>query len=125
MVILPAPLVIAAAAMGAASLIQNGWNIYSTYKRTSGYDRAYNYTLDYHKGYNAENTRYWENYIRRHHLDRRTVLYPYRTGMNYDLSRMYSAEANINANKYARYDAWMKLATGGMKAGASLYGSAR
>lgn len=59
------------------------------YKRYA--DRLSNYQQEFYGNYAAENVRYWDRYRRLHHIQHRPVRYPYRTGYNYDLSRLQNA----------------------------------
>lgn len=120
MVILALPFLIAAAMLTSA-LIDGAWNIYQTDQVTKEQDKAYNQISTYQKGYYDENTRYFSEYIRRHHLEGREIVYPYRTGFNYDLSKMYSADANLVNNSLNRTGSYVRALTGGARAGSYLY----
>lgn len=98
---MPVPMVIAGAVIGSA-VVSALSNIYQTKKTSDVYDKAYNYNYGFQTGAYSENQRYFEDYIRRHHLGGRTIKYPYRTGYLYDMSKMYTAIAGLNANKVNR-----------------------
>lgn len=54
-------------------------------------DRLSNYQEQFYGGYYRENKRYFDRYRRIHHIEHRPIRYPYRTGYNYDLSRLQNA----------------------------------
>lgn len=97
--------------------------VYSTYESTANLDRVNSYSRDFSKGYYDENTRFWDQYISRHHLKNREILYPYRSGFNYNLSNMYSSEASLANNELSRNTSWFRLLGAGTSVGPSIYRS--
>lgn len=115
------PLLAAAAVIAAlGKIISAGANVYQTYESTSNTDTVNRYVRDFSKGYYDENDRYWQQYIARHHLQNRQVLYPYRTGYNYNLTNLYSSQAALNNNELARNMSWFGLLRTGTSVGPSL-----
>lgn len=115
-----------AALVGLAALgkmINSVAGVYGTYKQTENSDRVYDYSLNYAKGYYSENDRYWQQYISRHHLQNREILYPFRTGYHYNLSNLYSAQAGLDNNQLSRNLSWFKLLGTGTSIGPSIYRS--
>lgn len=121
-VIMAAPLVLAAMVLG-STILQNAWNIYGTYKTTELKDQQLRYTRDYQGAFYNENTRFWNDYIKRHHLEKRQIMYPYRTGFNYDLSKMYSAERDLDINSFNRKSSIVNGLLGSGRSAAFLYGT--
>lgn len=101
----------AALALGIASIIDWIWSVYSTQQSTAASDRALEYTKNYVSGAYRENTRYWDDYVKRHHLEKREIMYPYRTGFNYDLSKVYTSDARLVSNDMARTGTYVYGAT--------------
>lgn len=111
---------IVASALG--KIIGTGASIYQTYQETENADVVNNYVKNYGLGYYAENTRYWNDYIQRHHLGGRDVKYPYRMGYNYNMGGIYSADASLKNNELSRQMSWFRLlGGGGLGQGPSLY----
>lgn len=119
---MPVPLVVAGALL-AASAIGAAWNIYQTDQTTKLQDKTYTYTRDFQRGYYDENSRFWNDYIRLHHLENRKIMYPYRTGYNYDLSKMYTADRNLDINSLNRTGSIVRGFTGMGSSAAYLYGA--
>lgn len=114
------PLVIAGAIVGSA-VVSAIAQMYTTYKSTGEYDKAYNYTNAFYNGASAENERYFEDYIRKHHISNRDIRYPYRTGYNFDMSKVLTSNAGLNANSYNRYNSIVQGGSRVVGAGASGY----
>lgn len=103
-------------------MISTGAGIYQTYETTKNADKVNEYGLNFGRGYYAENTRFWNDYIRRHHLEGREIKYPYRSGYIYNQSGIYSAESALQNNEISRNLAWFRLlGGGGIGAGPQLY----
>lgn len=109
----------AAAALG--KLISAGASIYETYQKTENSDEVNRYVQNYSSGYREENERFWQQYIARHHLQNREILYPYRTGYNYNLADLYSSNAALNNNQLSRNMSWFNLVRTGTSVGPTLY----
>jgi len=84
----PVALGLYAAASGVASLYAAKQN----YRATR---RLVHYQTRYYTGAYRENQKFWEDYVRRHHLENRVLRYPYRRGYYYNLSALYGA--NVRA----------------------------
>lgn len=111
---------IVAGAIG--KLISTGAGIYQTYESTKNADVVNEYGVNYGKGYYEENSRFWNDYIRRHHLQERQVKYPYRTGYEYNLSGLYSSEMALRNNELNRNMSWFRLlGSGGLGQGPTFY----
>lgn len=110
---------VVAAALG--KIIGAGASIYQTYKSTEESDKANRYVQQYTSGYRDENERFWQQYIARHHLENREILYPYRTGYNYNLASLYSSQAALRNNELSRNMSWFNLVRAGSSVGPSLY----
>lgn len=111
---------IVASALG--KIIGTGASIYGTYESTKNTDVVNEYMKNYGMGYYEENNRFWNDYIQRHHLGGRTIKYPYRLGMEYNLSSVYGAEASLKNNELSRNLSWFRLlGGGGLGQGPSLY----
>lgn len=118
------PVVLAGLLVASAigKIISSGASIYQTYETTKNSDVVNEYAVNYSRGYYNENTRFWEDYIRRHHLERRNVRYPYRVGENYNLSSLYAGEMAIRNNEINRNLSWFRLlGSGGVGQGPTLY----
>lgn len=116
--------ILLAAAFLAMSAIDSGYNIYSTNKTTKASDRYNDYVGQFYGGKMAENTAYFDRYIRAHHLDPKDIKFPYRTGMIFDQSKLYQSKASMVSNEMARTGSYVHGATSvGRSAatGASLY----
>lgn len=109
----------AAAALG--KLIGAGASIYETYKSTENSDKVNKYVQNYSSGYREENERFWNQYIARHHLQNREILYPYRTGYNYNLANLYASESALGNNELSRNMSWFNLVRAGTSVGPTLY----
>lgn len=119
---LPAVLagLIVAGAIG--RIISTSAGIYQTQESTKNADYVNKYGVEYASGYRDENTRYWNDYIRRHHLDGRQIRYPYRTGYEYNLSQLYSSQMSLRNNELNRNMSWFRLfGGGGLGQGPSFY----
>lgn len=111
---------IVAGAIG--KIISTGAGIYQTYESTKNADVVNEYGVKYGQGYYEENTRYWNDYVRRHHLQGRQVKYPYRTGYEYNLSGLYSGQMALRNNELSRNMSWFRLlGSGGLGQGPSFY----
>lgn len=111
---------IVAGALGRIASTMAG--IYQTQETTRNADFVNNYGVNYGNGYWNENARYWDDYIRRHHLGSREIKYPYRTGYEYNLSGLYSAQMSLRNNEINRNLSWFRLlGGGGIGQGPSLY----
>lgn len=96
--------------------------IYQTQETTRNADFVNNYGVNYGSGYYNENSRYWDDYIGRHHLSNRQIRYPYRSGYEYNLSSLYSAQMSLRNNEINRNLSWFRLlGGGGLGQGPSLY----
>lgn len=109
----------AAAALG--KIIGSAADIYQTYQHTENSDEVNRYVRDYSRGYKEENDRFWQQYIARHHLEKREVLYPYRTGYHYNLANLYSSNAALSNNELSRNMSWFGLLRSGTSVGPTLY----
>lgn len=121
---MPIPVALAGLMVAGAigRIISTGASIYQTYVETENADKVNEYNLKYGVGYYDENTRFWNDYIQRHHLGRRNTRYPYRTGVEFDRSRIYSPEAFLKNNEVNRSLSWFRLlGGGGIGQGAGLY----
>lgn len=103
-------------------MIQTGASIYETAQSTKNSDIVNEYGENYAKGYRDENSRYWNEYIRRHHLGNREIKYPYRTGYEYNLSSLYGYQiAQKNNELSRRMSAFRVFGSGGIGQGPTLY----
>lgn len=116
------PAVAVSVIMLLSELVSSGFNIYSTNETTSANDRYQNYVNAFYNGAMRENERYWANYIHKHHLDSRQILYPYRTGYNFDASKIYSSDSAMVGNQYNRAGSYVNGGTRVIKSGAFGYG---
>lgn len=71
---------------------------------------ANQYTLNYERNYARENEQYWKEYEKN---TGKTARYPYRSGVNYDLSTFYNTQRNIRES----------YASTGRMFGSALYGA--
>lgn len=71
--------------------------------------KASDYTERFYNGYRRENFRYWQDYIKSHHLQNRVYRYPYRTGYYYNLSSVYSARARQVSARNSMYSAGVRM----------------
>lgn len=71
--------------------------------------KAADYQTRFYNGSYRENRRFWADYIRTHHLEHRRIRYPYRTGYNYNLSPLYSADVRKVSSKNAVASAYARL----------------
>lgn len=120
MVILPFPVIAAAVAAPAvvaavSALVEGIWNIYATEETTSNNDRVADYNVQYQTGALYENEKYFDRYIRAHHIQNREIMFPYRTGYNYNLGSLYSNEAALSNNAIARQGSWVTAFTRGAR----------
>lgn len=102
------PFPIIAVAIGAAAAASAGWNIYQTHKSTEKSDEILDYTGEFYRGHYQENTNFWQEYIRRHHLQNRSIKYPYRTGYNFNRASIMSADAGLYNNELNRYGSYFR-----------------
>lgn len=103
-------------------IISTGISIYQTQETTKNADVANQYMVDYSSGYYDENTRFWNDYIQRHHLGGREIKYPYRSGYNYNLSSLYTGQMALKNNELSRDLSWYRLlGGGGLGQGPSFY----
>lgn len=103
-------------------IISTGISIYQTQETTKNADVANQYMVDYSSGYYDENTRFWNDYIQRHHLGGREIKYPYRSGYNYNLSSLYTGQMALKNNELSRELSWYRLlGGGGLGQGPSFY----
>lgn len=119
-----APAVALGVIMVLSSLVSAGFDIYSTNETKKASDRALDFSNAFYSGAWVENDRFWKNYIHKHHLEGRQILYPYRSGFNYDANRLYNAQSNLVANDYARMRSVVGGATHVINSGAYGYGVA-
>lgn len=89
-------------ALGALSIIDSLFDLASTEIVTRNTDVATRYSADYSRAFYAENDRFWNDYIRAHHLEGREIKYPYRTGFIPDKTRLYTSESQLQNNVVAR-----------------------
>lgn len=120
MVSVPLPAVALAAAAPAiaaaiSSLVEGIWNIYATEETTSNNDRVAAYNQQYQLGALYENQKYFDRYIRAHHIQNREIMFPYRTGYNFNLGSLYSSEATLANNAIARQGSWVTAFTRGAR----------
>lgn len=102
---MPVPLVaLAAIGIGAA---MSAWQIYQTDETTKANDKVLDYTNEFYSGAENENSRFWQEYIRRHHLEKRSIMYPYRTGYNFNRSSLLSSEAGLYSNSLSRQGSYV------------------
>lgn len=101
------PIIQIVAAMVAMQGVSTAFDIFSTHQTTKASDQAARYTQDFYNGSFTENSRFWQDYIRKHHLEGREIKYPYRTGMNYNMSQLYGSESALTSNRYARYGSYV------------------
>lgn len=103
-------------------IISTGISIYQTQETTKNADVANQYMVDYSSGYYDENSRFWNDYIQRHHLGGREIKYPYRSGYNYNLSSLYTGQMALKNNELSRDLSWYRLlGGGGLGQGPSFY----
>lgn len=103
-------------------IISTGISIYQTQETTKNADVANQYMVDYSSGYYDENSRFWNDYIQRHHLGGREIKYPYRSGYNYNLSSLYTGQMALKNNELSRELSWYRLlGGGGLGQGPSFY----
>lgn len=73
------------------------------------YDRAVResnrYLEGYYNGAYHENRRFWNDYIRAHHLGNRKIRYPYRTGYYYNMSALQNARVRAVSSQNSLYRA--------------------
>lgn len=115
-----APLVLAGIFLAAAA-IDSMYNVYSSHESKNAANKANSYIADYTNGAMAENSRYFEDYIRKHHLSGRDIKYPYRTGMNYNASALYGAEYSNRLADLNLYGSYVHGGTSIARAGAGGY----
>lgn len=100
---MPVPFIaVAIAASAAISAVQALYNAYSTKKSTEAQDNALRYQADYANSFADNTALYASDYISRHHLQGRTIKYPYVTNMVANYSGYQSAVARLYANDRAR-----------------------
>ena len=112
---------VALVAFAVASALSAVSTIYSTEVNTRSQDAVSQYTSGYELGAMLENERYFKDYLAKHHIADRGIKYPYRTGVNFNQSRYFKAEANIMGNKASRLSAY----TRGASSLFGLYGQSR
>lgn len=115
---MPVPLVaLAAIGIGAA---MSAWQIYQTDQSTKANDEVLRYTNDFYSGAERENNQFWQEYIRRHHLEGRQIMYPYRTGFEFNRAPLLSSEAGLYSNSLSRQGSYVygvgRTAIGGLYA---------
>lgn len=115
---IPIPIILLAIS-AASSAISALYSAYSTDKATEQSDRSAQYQADYSSALYSENETFWADYIRRHHLEGRTIKYPYRTGLVPNMSALYGAEATLTTNDILRSQAWANAGSRVVSAGAS------
>lgn len=106
MVILAFPII--AVAIGAAALSSAGWNIYQTHQSTKKSDEIYEYSRNYQQAFYEENSRFWDDYIKRHHLEKRQIKYPYRTGYNFNRTGIMGADAGLYNDDLSRTGSYFR-----------------
>ena len=89
-------------ALGALSIIDSLFDFASTEIVTRNTDVATRYSADYSRAFYSENDRFWNDYIRAHHLEGREIKYPYRTGFIPDKTRLYTSNSQLQNNVVAR-----------------------
>lgn len=103
-------------------IISTSAGIYQTYETTKYADNVNNYGVYYGSKYKQENDRFWDDYVQRHHLERRDVRYPLRSGYEYNLSSLYSSQMALKTNEVNRNMSWFRLlGGGGLGQGPSIY----
>lgn len=121
---MPIPVALAGLILASAigRVISTGAGIYQTYETTKNADEVNEYGVKYGQGYYDENTRFWRDYIQRHHIGGREIRYPFRTGYEYNLSALYGAQASLRNNELNRNMSWFRLlGSGGVGQGPSFY----
>lgn len=103
---MPIPLILGAALVG-ISAIEAIYNIYSTQKTTEASDQQAEYVKQYQMAAEAENARFYGDYIRAHHLEKRMIKYPYRSGVVYNETSLRNASVNQLYNEYSRYGSYV------------------
>ena len=116
------PLVLAGA-MVAMTAIEALYNVYSTQKTTEASDAQARYQQTFYGGAQLENRAYFDRYIRMHHLQNRKILYPYRTGMNFNASQLYGSNSQLVKNEYSRYGSYVHGGASTGRAGIIGYGA--
>lgn len=111
-----APLIIGAALVG-LQIAQSIYDIYSTQKTTEASDKQAEYVKQYQMAAEAENARFFGDYIRAHHLEKRMINYPYRTGYVYNETSLRNASVNQLYNEYSRYGSYAHGFTSSAKSG--------
>lgn len=110
------------AALVAISAVQAGYNIYSTDRTTKASDAYNSYLSQFYGGKASETQRFFEDYIRKHHLQGREIRYPYRSGLVADYSKVLGAASSSAANRYGRYGSYVNGAASVAKSGIYGYG---
>lgn len=103
--------VVLSALMLAMTAVDVGYNIYSTNETTKASDVYNRYVEGFYGSAEKENASYFARYLRAHHLDPKDVKYPFRTGMNFNESQLYSAGVRDVSNQYARIGSYVHGAT--------------
>lgn len=108
------------ATLAASTALSTAMQIYGTEKSTRASDLAYQYSSNYELGRMMENERYFKDYLRAHHIEHRSIKYPYRTGYEYNQSRYYQNKSHLLGNSVNRQSAYV----GGISNVLNLYGRA-
>ena len=118
---MPIPL-IALGIMAGASAVGALYQAYATDKQTRASDVAYQYSADYSRAFYGENDRFWADYIRLHHLGDREIKYPYRLGMNPDMTKLFMADAHLTGNEWMRRAGYVNGGASAVRGGAFVGG---
>lgn len=107
----------------ASVLMSSIGNIYTTDRSTKAHDKQYRWIESYQNGAFEENARYFNDYMVKHHIANRAIKYPYRAGYNYDLSKLYGAQAGLYSNALYRANSGLQAGASAGRSAGYLYGS--
>lgn len=96
-------------------------DLYNNNRVQQASDLTAQFQRDFYQGSFNENTRFWNDYIRRHHLSDRAIRYPYRTGYNFNLTGLYDAERIFTSNDALRLGSYFTGASRIANAGGFSY----
>lgn len=112
--------------MLALTAVDVGYNVYQTNQSTKMSDSYNKYLGDFYGGKIAENDAYFDRYIKAHHINPNNVRFPFRAGMIFDESKLYSSDMALYNNQLARTGSYVHGATSlGRSAGYGYYASQR
>lgn len=113
-----APLLILAILMLGLTAGESVYNVYNTNEATKISDE-YNKAMGaFYGGQFAENTAFWDRYIRAHHIENRNIMFPYRTGYNFNKSQLLQSMNMLDFNNLSRNAAVVHALTSSGKAAA-------